>query len=135
MSGIANAARKIPGVAAVEGAVTGVLATEQDLPIKHYDKQSAEEIAGKLKGFSQRDLRTIDAYERKHDNRATITDKVAKLTGDEPWSGYDELSVEAITKAVHDGDEEHAKQVRAYERDHKGRSGVLEAAGRRIDSQ
>jgi hypothetical protein len=133
MSGIADAARKIPGVAAAEGAVTGALATEQDLPIKHYDKQSAEHIAGKLKGFSQRELRTIDAYERKNENRATITNKIAKLVGDEPWSGYDELSAEAVAKAVSEGDEESAKKVRAYERDHKDRSGVIEAADRRVD--
>ena len=96
MSSIADTARKIPGVAAVQGAVTGALATEQDLPITDYDKQSAQDIASKLKGFSQRELRTIDAYERKHENRATITDKIANLTGDEPWSGYDELSAEAV---------------------------------------
>jgi hypothetical protein len=133
MSGIADAARKIPGVAAAEGAVTGALATEQDLPVKDYDKQSAEDVAGKLRGFSQRELRTIDAYERKHENRATITDKIAKLTGNEPWSGYDELSAEAVAKAVTDGDEDRAKTVRSYEREHKDRAGVIEAAGRRID--
>lgn len=133
MSGIADAARKIPGVAAAEGAVTGALATEHDLPIKDYDKQTAEDIASKLNGFSQRDLRTIDAYERKNQNRATITDKIAKLTGDEPWSGYDELSAEAVAKAVGEGDEQSAKKVRAYERDHKNRTGVIEAADRRID--
>ena len=94
MSDIADAALKIPGVAATEGAITGALATEEDLPIKDYDKRSAEDIARKLKGFSQRELRKIDAYERKNDNRATITAKIAKLTGDEPWSGYDELSAE-----------------------------------------
>jgi hypothetical protein len=133
MSGIADAARKIPGVAAAEGVVTGALASEPDLPIRDYDKQSAESIARKLKGFSQRELRTIDAYERKHENRATITDKVAKLTGDEPWSGYDELSAEAVAKAVIDGDQESATKVRNYERDHKHRSGVIEAADRRIN--
>jgi SpoVK/Ycf46/Vps4 family AAA+-type ATPase len=133
MSGIADAARKIPGVAAAEGAVTGALATEHDLPVKDYEKQTAEDIAGKLNGFSQRDLRTIDAYERKNQNRATITDKIAKLTGDEPWSGYDELSAEAVAKAVGEGDEQSAKKVRAYERDHKDRTGVIEAADRRID--
>jgi len=135
MSGIADAARKIPGVAAAEGAITGALATEQDLPIHGYGKQSAEGIAGKLKGFSQRELRTIDAYERKHENRATITDKIAKLAGDEPWSGYDELSAEAVAKAVGEGDEEGARNVRTYERDHKDRTGVIEAAGRRIDAR
>src|SRR4051794_26884986 len=101
---IADTARKIPGVAAAEGAVTGALATEQDLPIPGYDKQTAADIESKLKGFSQRELRMIDAYERKHENRATITDKIAKLTGDESWSGYDEQSVEAITTALNDAD-------------------------------
>lgn len=135
MSSMADAARKIPGVAAAEGAVTGALATEGDLPIKDYDKQRAEDIAGKLSGFSQRELRMIDAYERKRENRSTITDKISKLTGDEPWSGYDELSVEAVAKAVSEGDVETAKTVRSYERDHKNRSGVIEAADRRSDNK
>jgi len=53
MSGIADAARKVPGVAAAEGAITGALVTEQDLPIKNYNKQTAEDIARKLNGRSQ----------------------------------------------------------------------------------
>ena len=130
---IADTARKIPGVAAAEGAVTGALATKQDLPITDYDKQSATDIESKLKGFSQRELRMIDAYERKHENRATITDKIAKLTGDEPWSGYDEQSVDAITTALNDTDVVTAQEVKTYERDHKSRAGVIEAAGRRIE--
>jgi SpoVK/Ycf46/Vps4 family AAA+-type ATPase len=134
MTGIADAARKVPGVAAAQGAVTGALATEEDLPIKDYDKVTAEDIAGKLKGFSQRELRKIDAYERKNQNRATITDKISKLTGNEPWSGYDELSAEAVAKAVSEGDEESAKKVRSYEREHKGRSSVIEATDRRINA-
>ncbi|HYM80422.1 MAG TPA: hypothetical protein VEY91_03300 [Candidatus Limnocylindria bacterium] len=130
---ITDTARKIPGVAAAEGAVTGALATEQDLPITGYDKQSADDVASKLKGFSQRQLRMIDAYERKNQNRATITDKIAKLTGDEPWSGYDEQSVDAITTALDDADAQTAQKVKAYERDHKGRTGVIETADKRID--
>lgn len=133
MSSFRETARKIPGVAAVEGAIAGAVANEHDLPINDYDKRTAGDIASKLKGFSQRELRTIDAYERKHENRATITDKIAKLTGDEPWSGYDELSADAAAKAVREGDEESAKKVRSYERDHKGRSSVMQAADRRID--
>src|SRR6476620_5213697 len=109
---IADKARKIPGVAAAEGAVTGAMATEQDLPIADYDKQTADDIAAKLKGFSQRQLRMIDAYERKHQNRATITDKIAKLTGDEPRSGYDEQSVDAITTALSDADAKTAQKVK-----------------------
>ena len=127
---IADKARKIPGVAAAEGAVTGAIATEQDLPIADYDKQTAHDIAAKLKGFSQRELRMIGAYEIKHENRATITDRIAKLTGEEPWSGYDEQSVDAITTALADADRDTSRKVLAYERDHKGRAGILDTADR-----
>jgi hypothetical protein len=129
---ISDRARKIPGVAAAEGAITGALATEEDLPIADYDKQTAGDIAGRLKGFTQRELRTIDAYERKHENRATVTDRIAKLTGEEPWSGYDELSVEAVGRALYERDTVTAERVRRYERDHKDRAGVLDAADARI---
>jgi len=131
---IADKARKIPGVAAVEGAVTGVTATQQDLPLKDYDKQTAADITAKLKGFSQRELRMIDAYERKHENRATITDKIAKLTGEQPWSGYDEQSVDAITTTLNDADSQTAQTVKSYERERKARTGVLEAADQRISN-
>ena len=130
---ISDSARKIPGVAAAEGAITGALATEQDLPITDYDKQTAAEITSRLNGFSQRELRMIDAYERKRENRATITDKIAKLTGEEPWSGYDEQSVDAITSALGNVDALTAQEVKAYERDHKNRSGVIETATKQTD--
>ncbi len=132
MSSFADRARKLPGVAKAEGAVAGALANEGDLPIKDYDKQSAADIAGKLKGFSQRELRLIDAYERKHENRSTITDRIASLSGDEPWAGYDEQGVEAIEKALSEANDELARTVRSYERDHKGRTGVIDAAERRL---
>jgi hypothetical protein len=129
---ISDSARKIPGVAAAEGAITGALATEEDLPITDYDKQTADDIAGRLKGFTQRELRMIDTYERKHENRATITDRIAKLTGEEPWSGYDELSVEAVGRELYTRDTDTAERVRRYERAHKDRAGVIDAADQRI---
>jgi len=129
---IKETARKIPGVAAVEGLVTGRLANEQDLPIRDYDAQSASDIASQLKGFSQRELRMIDAYERKNQNRSTITDKISALSGDEPWSGYDEQSVDAITTALGEADAQSARKVKSYERDHKNRVGVITAADKRI---
>jgi hypothetical protein len=127
---ISDKARKIPGVAAAEGAVTGAFATEQDLPIADYDKQTASDIAAKLSAYSQRELRMILAYEAKHENRATITDKIAKLTGEEPWSGYDEQSVDAITTALADSTPDTARAVRTYEREHKDRKGIIDATGR-----
>ena len=129
---IADSARQIPGVAAAEGAVAGAFASEDDLPIADYDKQSAEDIASRLKGFSQRELRLIDAYERKRENRATITDRVAKLLGDQPWAGYDEQDVDAVASKLDSVDSDTARQVKRYERDHKDRAGVIQAADKRL---
>ena len=49
---IADKARRIPGVVAAEAALNGALASEQDLPINDYDKQTAQAIATKLEGVS-----------------------------------------------------------------------------------
>jgi uncharacterized protein (UPF0335 family) len=129
---IKDTVRKIPGVAAIEGAATGAVADEQDLPIAGYDEQSAADIVSELKGLSQRDLRMIDAYERTNENRSTITDAIDRLTGDEPWSGYDEQTVDEITKALDGADVETATTVKAYERQRKGRVGVIDATDKRI---
>jgi hypothetical protein len=127
---VADKARKIPGVAAAEAALNGVLASEQDLPIIDYDQQTAQAIATKLEGFSQRDLRMIGAYEAKRKNRATITDRIAKLTTDEPWSGYDEQNVREITARLAGRNAETTSKVRSYELAHKDRAGVLDATVR-----
>ena len=127
---ISDSARQIPGVAAAEGAIAGTFANEADLPIADYDKQSADDIASRLKGFSQRELRLIGAYEAKRANRATIMDRIGKLTGEEPWSGYDEQTVAEITSALSGADTDTAREVIAYEREHKSRAGVIDAATR-----
>ncbi len=131
---ISDKLRKIPGVAAAEGAMTGAVATAKDLPIADYDTQTAQGIADKLNGFSQRELLMIGAYEAKHQNRTTVTDRIAKLTGDEPWSGYDEQNVDTITTALTAGDADTALKVSTYEREHKDRAGVLEATARHTSS-
>ena len=129
---MSDSARKIPGVAAAEGAIAGAMATEEDLPIAGYDDQTADDIASRLKGFSQRELRLIDAYERKRGNRATITDRIAKLLGEQPWAGYDEQDVAAVAAKLHSVDSDTAHQVKRYERDHKDRAGVIQAADQRL---
>ena len=70
------------------------------------------------------------AYERKKQNRTTILDRISSLQGDEPWAGYDELTVSEIQAVLGEGDETRIKKVRSYERAHKNRAGVLEAAER-----
>ncbi len=134
MSTLGDKARKLMDVVQADGTVTSALATEDALPIKDYDKLTAEEIVGRLRSFSQAELRTIDAYERKNQNRTTITDRVAALSTVEPWQGYDDSGVGAIKEALGAADVEMARAARAYERDHKDRTGVIEAADRRIET-
>ena len=128
----ARQARKVPGVAQAEGEIKGAVASEGDLAIARYDKLPAEEIAGKLSELSQVDLAKIDAYERKNENRTTVLSRISTLRGDEPWAGYDELTAAEIQTVLSEGDDDRAQQVRAYERSHKNRAGVLKAAEREL---
>ena len=123
-------ARKVPGVAQAEGLVKGAVAGEADLAIAHYDRLTAQEIVEKLTGQSQIELAKTSAYERKHENRRTVLDRISSLRGDEPWPGYDELTAAEIQAVLAESDEQRISDVRAYERSHKDRSGVLKAADR-----
>jgi ferritin-like metal-binding protein YciE len=126
----ASQARKVPGVARAEGEVKGVLAAEEGLAIKDYDNLTVVEITRRLDDLSQIDLSKVDAYERKNQDRTGITERIAKLRGDEPWPGYDELTAAEIKAVLDEGDDERAQRVIVYERDHKSRAGVLRAADR-----
>jgi len=124
----ARQARKVPGVARAEGRVKGAVASEPDLPIRDYDKLAASDIHDRLPGLSQVDLAKVEAYERRSENRTTILGRIATLKAAEPWPGYDELTVEEVRSTLVPANEERARTVRSYERDHKNREGVLEAA-------
>jgi hypothetical protein len=130
----ARQARKVPGVAQAEGQFKGVVAEEGDLPIADYDDQNAAAIVARLGELSQIDLAKVDAYERGHANRKGVLDRVSALRGDEPWSGYDELNVEEVQKALSSADDKRVARVRDYERKHKARKQVLEAAEKELGS-
>ena len=130
----ARQARKVPGVARAEGRVKGAMASAEDLPIARYDDLTAEEIAGRLAELSQVELAKVEAYERKRQSRTTILSRIESLRGDEPWPGYDELTVDEIRATLNDADEERARTVRNYERSHKNRAGVLSATERELAS-
>ena len=123
-------ARKVPGVARAEGAAKGAVASEGDLAIAGYNSLNANEITDRLPSLSQIELAKIDAYERKNESRTTVLERISSLQDDEPWAGYDELTVAEIQAVLDEGDETRIKQVRSYERAHKNRAGVLEAAER-----
>ena len=126
----ARTARAVPGVAQAEGEVKGAVASEDDLAIVGYDSLTAEEIIGKLPGLSQIDLAKVDSYERRHQDRSTIRSRVSSLRGNEPWPGYDELTVAEVEAVLAEGDDERVAETRTYERAHKNRAGVMKAAER-----
>ena len=130
----ARQARKVPGVTRAEGTVKGAVASESDLAIPNYDSLSADDVLGKLSELSQADLAKVNAYERKNQNRSTITSRIDSLRGDEPWTGYDELSVEEVRAVLVDADEQRTKEVRVYEAKHKARAGVIGAAERQLSN-
>jgi hypothetical protein len=57
-------ARRVPGVAPVEGEARGSVAREQDLPISNYDQLTASEIIERLDRLPETALHKVDAYER-----------------------------------------------------------------------
>jgi ferritin-like metal-binding protein YciE len=128
-------ARRVPGAADAEGLVKGALASEEDLAIANYDSLTVDEIVQKLPSLSQVDLAKIEAYERKKQARTTVLNRISSLRGDEPWSGYDEMTAEEIVARLRDADDDGlAKRVREYERGHKARASVMHAAERELTS-
>jgi ferritin-like metal-binding protein YciE len=130
----ARQARKVPGVAQAEGQVKGAVADADDLPIADYDDLTANQITSRLNELSQIDLAKVDSYERKNANRKSVLDKVSSLRGNEPWPGYDELTVDEVQTAISGADEKRVQAIRDYERQHKGRQGVLDAASKELKS-
>src|SRR4051812_15266135 len=130
----ARQVRKVPGAARAEGTVKGAVASAEDLPIARYDDLSAAEITARLPELSQIDLSKVEAYERRGENRTTVISRIGTLRANEPWPGYDELSVAEIRAALADADESRAQATRSYERAHKNRAGVIEIAQRELSN-
>jgi gas vesicle protein len=103
-------------------------------PIAGYDDLTAEDLVAKLPEQSQATLVQVAAYEQAHDKRTTVLERVAALTGAEPAPGYDELNADEVQKLLTAGDAALATAVRDYERRHKSRASVLEAAARNADA-
>src|SRR3954470_22932818 len=103
-------------------------------PITGYDNLTAEDVVAKLPELSQAELAQVTAYEQAHDARTTVLDRVEALTGPEPAPGYDELTADDAQKLVTGGNAELAAAVRDYERRHKNRSSVVDAAVRHVDA-
>jgi ferritin-like metal-binding protein YciE len=101
-----------------------------ELALNGYDDLTAEEIVGRLNGLSQEDLRAIEQYETKNANRATILRKLESLRTQEPWPGYDGLTVAEIRSELQHAPKGRLAKVREYERAHKNRTSVIDLTER-----
>ena len=79
-----------------------------------------------LHDHSQVELEAIEDYERSHQEREAVLDKLRWMRGAEPLPGYDALSVEEIVTALGEADLATIKKVRGYERKFANRPDVLD---------
>jgi hypothetical protein len=100
------------------------------LPIAGYDGLKDKEIADQLSQLSQVQLAEVEAYERAHEGRPVVLDRLRYLRSSEPLPGYDALTTEQIAEALAGADAETVKAVRDYERKFQHRRLVLEETAR-----
>jgi hypothetical protein len=103
---------------------------EHKLPIPGYDRLKDTEIADQLSQLSQVELATVETYERAHEGRPVVLDKLRYMRGGEPLPGYDALTTDQIAEALAGADAQTVKAVRDYERKFQHRQSVLDEAAR-----
>jgi hypothetical protein len=109
---------------------------EDQLPISGYDGLKDKQIADQLSQLSQEELATVETYERAHEGRPVVLDKLRYMRGSEPLPGYDALTSEQIAEALAGADAGTVKAVRDYERKFQHRQSVLDETARVLpDSQ
>jgi hypothetical protein len=103
---------------------------EARLPFAGYDRLDDRQVMEGLSDHSQIELEAVEGYERSHESREPVLDKLRWMRGREPLPGYDALGVEEIVAALKEADLATIKMVRAYERKFANRPDVLEEAVR-----
>ena len=98
------------------------------VPFAGYERLDDREVRKELSQHTQVELEAVEVYERSHQNRKVILDKLRYLRGTEPIPGYDGLAVDEIVTALADADLMTIKGIRGYERKFANRPAVLEEA-------
>lgn len=99
-------------------------------PFAGYDRLDARQIKDALSDHSQVELEAVEAYERSHEDRAAVLDKLRYLRGSEPFQGYDAQGADYIVRALEGADMATLKRVRGYERKFANRPRVLDEVAR-----
>jgi steroid delta-isomerase-like uncharacterized protein len=99
-------------------------------PFPGYDRIPEKELVDQLFRHSQTELEAIEAYERSHESRTRVLNKLHYLRQREPIEGYDAMSSEEVSHALEAADLQTIKNIRAYERKFSNRPPVMEAVER-----
>ncbi len=99
-------------------------------PVAGYDKLKAKDLIASLSSHSQVELAEIDSYERAHQGREAVFNKLRWMRQDEPLPGYDAFSAEEAVAALDKADLAAIKRVRGYERKFRARREVLDEVDR-----
>ncbi len=105
-------------------------ADEERQPVAGYDRLSADRVTEDLHRHSQTELASIEAYERSHQDRPEVLDKLRYLRGSEPLPEYDALDAKEICAALEGADLETLTLVREYEMKFHHRDEVLNELAR-----
>jgi hypothetical protein len=105
-------------------------AGDQQQPIADYDRLRADRVTEDLHRHSQTELAGIETYERSHQDRPEVLDKLRYLRGNEPLPEYDALDVNQISAALESADLETLRLVREYEMKFHRREDVLDELAR-----
>lgn len=118
------------------GAESGVAkddpVAEAPVPFAGYERLGARQVMDGLSDHSQVELEAVEAYERSHQDRQPVLDKLRWMRGSEPVPGYDALSVEEIVAALTAADSATIKRIRAYERKFANRREVMDEVVRAL---
>ena len=96
------------------------------LPFAGFDRLDDRQVIEGLCDHSQIELEAVESYERSHEDRKPVLDKLRYMRGREPLPGYDALGVEEVVAALQEADLATINRVRGYERKFANRSEVLE---------
>ena len=118
------------GNTADAGSTNGSSADQGEMPIPGYDRMDPDAINTELARRSQVDLAAVEAYERSHQDRGVVLDKLRYLRGKEPIEGYDSLEAEDIPPLLEDADLDTLGFVREYELKFRRRKPVLDELAR-----
>jgi hypothetical protein len=99
-------------------------------PFAGYDKLKDKEVVASLSDHSQVELAEVESYERSHQDRHVVFDKLRWMRQDEPLPGYDALDVDGVIAALDKADVDTIKRVRGYERKFGTRRDVLDEVAR-----